>query len=263
MLRTIAGKIYGGLLVVFSVLKLPACAGCIDADDTNSTVQPPPEYIYIPAGKFTPGPGQGNWTIEIPAFRMMTAPVTVAKYKKCIESGGCSPEHYETAFNNPYCNYHRGDDWDNHPMNCIDWTGAAEYCEWIKGSLPTPEQWEYAATHEGKKQLSVLYPWGNALPIPCVTANYNGCNETGTSPVGAYSPAGDSPLGLVDMSGNVWEWTDSLHPTKGTFSAVLKGGSWMKAASMLTDDDRNLRIAGSSDIDSTSGEIDVGFRCVK
>ena len=57
------------------------------------------------------------------------------------------------------------------------------------------------------------YPWGNQEPTNEL-CNFNK-NEKGTTPVGKYSPLGDSPFGCVDMAGNVWEWTASVDEAAG------------------------------------------------
>ena len=199
------------------------------------------DFINIPAGSFTLSHDTGSYssgdTVTLAAFKLGKTPVTVAEFKKCVEAGKCTAEHYATSNATNHCNY--GDDSKaDHPMNCVEWYGAKEYCEWNGGRLPTEEEWEYAATHNDTEHLNMEYPWGNDAPQHCVTANYSGsaspyyCNgrvetssEVGTSEVGTYSPAGDSPLGLVDMSGNVWEWTSSLYFSEGSTRA-LKGGSW-------------------------------------
>ena len=230
------------------------------------------EFISIPAGSFTLTHDTGSYssgdTVTLAAFKLGKTPVTVAEFKKCVEAGNCTSEHYNTVSDNALCNYNRGDGWRNHPMNCVDWYGAKEYCEAIGGRLPTEEEWEYAATHNGTEHLNTTYSWGNDAPQHCVTANYYGsaspyfCNgrvETssmvGTSEVGTYSPAGDSPLGLVDMSGNVWEWTESLYSFEGS-NRVLKGGSWVGLES-------NLRVTIRSLNFPTNWLNNYGFRCAE
>lgn len=138
-------------------------------------------------------------------------------------------------------------DWEektNHPAMNISWDEAMIYCRWLNEvlanelpsgfvlRLPTEAEWEKAA--RGEK--GIIYPWGNTFDKnKCNT--YEGGNR-GTTPVGKFSPHGDSPYGCADMSGNVWEWTHSLYKlypyrandgrevetTKG--KRILRGGSF-------------------------------------
>jgi formylglycine-generating enzyme required for sulfatase activity len=114
---------------------------------------------------------------------------------------------------------HSVDDWEkkkDHPVVYIKWTNAMEYCRWLNSllkaelptglvlRLPTEAEWEKAARGTDGRE----YPWGNEF-------DKNKCNSPGgrkgsTTPVGLYSPRGDSPYGCADMAGNVWEWTHSL-----------------------------------------------------
>ena len=160
-------------------------------------------------------------TVRISEFHLWKTPVTVAEYKQCVAAGACAVEAYTT--NGALCNYNE-DDRQNHPMNCLSPLDAKNFCQWTKARLPTMEEWVYAATHDGTQPRNTEYPWGNSFPTHCRTANFYAvqplaegtqnfyCFEhtevaspAGTSPVGTYSPEGDSPLGLVDMLGNVWE----------------------------------------------------------
>jgi iron(II)-dependent oxidoreductase len=140
----------------------------------------------------------------------------------------------------------------------VSWHDALAYCQWLndllKGKLPpntilrlpTEAEWEKAArwrpSPSGRGQgEGLIYPWGN-------TFDKNKCNTVesgirGTTPVGKYSPQGDSPYGCADMSGNVWEWCSDWHdaqeyknragkvvkdpqgPTNGQYRA-LRGGAW-------------------------------------
>ena len=210
------------------------------------------EYISIPAGSFVLSHDtdlyHSGFADTLSAFEMKKTPVTVAEFKKCVDAGACTMLNYQTVSDYEYCNYNRGAAWLNHPMNCVNWKGAKEYCEWVGGRLPSEEEWEYAATHNGTKHLDTTYAFGNTLEH-CVNAqyalvddgeDYTYCQSNaaapmstkydceGTSDVSLHSPAGDSPLGLVDMTGNVWEWTDSEYKIQNSIakSNVLKGGSW-------------------------------------
>jgi formylglycine-generating enzyme required for sulfatase activity len=90
----------------------------------------------------------------------------------------------------------------DHPVR-VSWHDAVAYATWAGKRLPSEEEWEKAARGtDGRK-----YPWGDEEPTPDL-CNF-GKNEGGTTPVGKYSPQGDSPYGCADMAGNVWEWTSS------------------------------------------------------
>ena len=85
------------------------------------------------------------------------------------------------------------------------------FCDWasqVTGRnvhLPSEAQWEKAARGTDGR----IYPWGDQGPDRTY-CNFNR-NVEDTTPVYKYSPKGDSPYGCVDMAGNVWEWTSSLH----------------------------------------------------
>lgn len=97
-----------------------------------------------------------------------------------------------------------------HPVIQISWHDAIAFCDWLskksgwKIALPTEAEWEKAARGKNGR----IYPWGNVPPTKNLL-NFN-CNVNDTTPVGQYSPKGDSPYSCADMAGNVWEWTRSL-----------------------------------------------------
>jgi formylglycine-generating enzyme required for sulfatase activity len=151
------------------------------------------------------------------------------------------------------------------PVVGLSWVDATAFCDWLSTRLgrecrlPTEAEWERAARGlDGRR-----YPWGNEF----VMGRCN-CRETGlgeTSPVGYFSPDGDTPEGLVDMVGNVWEWTNSLFrpypydPNDGRESRqasgfrVLRGASWRNDANVvhcLSRLDGDFRFFNN-----------VGFRC--
>jgi formylglycine-generating enzyme required for sulfatase activity len=146
-----------------------------------------------------------------------------------------------------------------HPVKMVSWYGAACYCDWLSlmsglppyyqglwdqipsgrnpyeaegYRLPTEAEWEYAAQFNDER----TYPWGNNEPS-CILSNCRRGCVGWTSPVGSF-PSGATSLGLQDMAGNVWEWTNdwfadysSTHqinpagPASGSLRA-LRGGSW-------------------------------------
>jgi formylglycine-generating enzyme required for sulfatase activity len=120
---------------------------------------------------------------------------------------------------------------EDHPVVQVSARDAAAFCRWIGHRLPTEEEWEFAARGADGRQ----YPWGHSPPregdvhranfgtISCCAADASDGFET-TAPVGRY-PKGASPFGLLDMAGNVWEWTASRFPGRPD-EVVLRGGGW-------------------------------------
>lgn len=99
--------------------------------------------------------------------------------------------------------FQAADGHSDHPVTETTWAGARAYCVWRGGDLPTEAQWEAAARGSDDR----IFPWGNAQP-DAVRVSASG--RTGeTAPVGSR-PSGASPFGLLDMAGNVAEWTRSL-----------------------------------------------------
>ena len=107
------------------------------------------------------------------------------------------------------------------PVVYISLDEARLYCSWAGGRLPHAWEWQYAAQGTDGR----LYPWGNnktatgALPV-----SHSGNANPGPPPTGAHSPAGDSPFGVADMVGTVWQYTDEFYDEHTRF-VILRGGS--------------------------------------
>jgi formylglycine-generating enzyme required for sulfatase activity len=163
-----------------------------------------------------------------------------------------------------------------HPVVQVSYDDATAYARWVGGRLPTEQEWEFAA--QGGRVST--YAWGDdARPDGLLMANTwqgafpyqnDGANGwRGTSPVGSFEPNG---YDLVDMIGNVWEWTSSLYVAHGATAAccvgddlpdtetrrVLKGGSHLCAPEYCL---RYRPAARSPQSDDTS-TTHIGFRCV-
>ena len=136
-----------------------------------------------------------------------------------------------------------------HPVVNVTWHDAAEYCKATQvssgqGRLPTSDEWEAVARGLGRR----VYPWGDDWDSSRVHGT--GGVGTGTHSVGTL-PQGNTPTGVSDLAGNVWEWTSTVDP-KGL---VLKGGSYLES------NPANLRSAVRRTDDRVSAFPDTGFRC--
>ncbi len=193
----------------------------------------PANMVHLPASVFLMGSyGAVGNPEEHPAHEAIVAgfyldktEVTVGAYRKCVEAGGCKPAHMDHRF----CDYESKDKL-NYPINCVDLHQATAFCKWAIKRLPTEREWEYAGTNGSKRQP---FSWGTADPVPQKNACYD--HPGGSCPVGSYAPGA---FGLLDMTGNVWEWTSSRfknYPSRPLGDEIVagknyvyKGGSWSR-----------------------------------
>ena len=149
---------------------------------------------------------------------------------------------------------------ENKPVTWVSLEDARAYAVWAGKRLPHEWEWQYAAQgHDGR-----LYPWGNAWNAEAVPATQRGRTLAPPADVDAH-PAGASPFGVLDLVGNVWQWTDE-YVDEHTRAAVLRGGSayapqtshwYFPQAHRLDQHGKYLLMAPAKD---RSGCI--GFRCV-
>lgn len=201
-------------------------------NDTRIGKDPSP-MVLVPAGEFIMGtdarlPDEGpQHKVKLAAFYIDKYEVTNLQYEQFIQATQRrSPIHFKNR------TYPEGK--ADHPVINVSWEDAHDYCAWAGKRLPTDQEWEKAARGTDGR----IYPWGNTFDPS--KANVPGrWKELGafgdTTPVGAFE-AGKSPYGVYDMSGNVWEWTDSWYQpypgntvvseNYGERYKTLKGGSW-------------------------------------
>lgn len=187
-----------------------------------------PGMIYIPAGWTVIGSNSGDpgeippHKVYVEAFYLGRYEITNQEYAEFVQATGHATPRHWTGGPIPA-------GLENHPVNWVSFADAEAYCLWKGGRLPTEEEWEYAA-HGPKPRL---YPWGDTFDSN--RANTWESSRHDTAPVGSY-PQGESPLGVEDMAGNVFEWVNSFfRPYPGTkihlqefdrHLRVLRGGSW-------------------------------------
>jgi len=222
------------------------------------------ELIRIPAGEFLMGSdpakdkdAQGN---EQPQHRVYVSEFYIGKYP---------------VTNTQYAVFQKikiPSGKENHPVIIVSWNDAVAFCEWLRKEtgelfrLPTEAEWEKAARGTDGR----IYPWGNEWDATRLNIYENGPKTT--TPVGAYSPQGDSPYGVADMAGNVSEWcadwydeeeyqrrtgskvSDPQGPKTGR-ARVVRGGSFFAEAELA-------HCAYRLWYDPDSGYVNLGFRVV-
>lgn len=188
------------------------------------------ELVYIPAGEFLMGSDDAELKpacrpqhpVVFDPYCIGRRPVTYADYQFFIEDNPDYPVPY-----NPM-RYAQRYNWDrrtrahprgleDHPAVLVTWHDALAYCRWLSEVTgyrcrpPTEAEWEKAACWDPATGRARRYPWGDEFDEGQCNVDAHGALRLETSPVGRYSPQGDSPYGLADMAGNVWEWSGSLY----------------------------------------------------
>lgn len=193
-------------------LLIPGGSMFMGARDLNNDARPPHE-------------------VTITGFCLDRTEVTTRAYASCVEKGQCeraleqvswegiSPEKKKRY--SPFCNASKPDRGE-HPVNCVAWPMADNYCKKSGRRLPTEAEWEYAARGSNQRK----FPWGDEPPSARLL---NACGKecalwgaknaekhatmyndddgfSATAPVGSF-PAGAAAHGVMDLAGNVWEWT--------------------------------------------------------
>ncbi len=201
---------------------------------------PPLGMILIPAGDFLMG--DEKQSVHVDAFYIDKVPVTNAEYAKFVEATGHPPppNWEETGGTYP-------PDRANHPVVFVNWFDAQDYVAWAGKRLLTEAEWEKAARGTDGR----IYPWGDWFDKVMCNASEAGIG--GTTPVGKYSPFGDSPYKVCDMAGNVWEWT-ATDWAPGSSSKVQRGGSFVNRGSYARCAYRYLGVPEPRN-------PNVGFRC--
>jgi len=234
--------------------------------DENDSVP----MVAIPGGPFVMGSSENNGRadempqrrVHLDGFMIDQVEVTNARYLEFVHA---------TGHRNPPNPYGQGmlvsaQGIENLPVVQVTWYDAGAYCRWTKKRLPTEAEWEKAARGTDGR----LFPWGNDPPTPD-RANFDREWEGAQTlhPVG-YLPAGDSPYGIKDMSGNAREWVEDWYdadyyghapaanpsgPEKGIVRSI-RGGSWH---SPISDIRASARGRGGFAL-QTHG---TGFRCAR
>jgi len=263
-----------------------------------------PELIHIPAGPFLMGTTddqiaqlaltdelaqewqekgyfqreQPQQEVVFPDFHVGRYPVTVGEYWLFVQQESYQNQQHWTeagwAWREArdvllpqfwYEEKWTGDDCQ--PVVGVTWYEAYAYCRWLSEAtgrdyrLPTEAEWEKAARGKNGQQ----YPWGDEFDALRCNARRSALGQT--TPVGRYSPKGDSPYRCGEMAGNASQWTlskfwsypytddDGRNDAEGDAERVIRGGSWFKPA-------LRSRAAARGVNDPFFTDNDLGFRCV-
>lgn len=246
--------------------------------------------VPIPAGEFLMGSTDKDGDakddekpqhkIYLSDYFIERTPVTNAAFRRFMEAGGyinsmywkeaIDAKRWQDGIFKDYSGersepaYWADSKWngDGQPVVGITWYEAVAYARWAGKRLPTEAEWEKAARGTDGR----IYPWGNEWDETLANTKETGLGQT--TPVGQYSPDGDSPYGMVDMAGNVFEWCSSRYAGypyeandgREDFSGgdrairVLRGGSWANAA-------EGVRCARRNRYSPYLRDYYYGFRC--
>ncbi len=228
-----------------------------------------PTWITIPAGSFRMGSDprtaappfaneQPRQQVVLPEFRISRTPITNTQYHCFVTA--CSypaPGHWPAG--RPPAGS------EDFPVTYVSWHDAQAFCAWAGVRLPTEAEWEKAARGDDGR----WWPWGDALP-DATHCHFNGQTQgiapaaQSVLPVGQF-PQGASPYGVLDMAGNVWEWTrsryrpypyradDGRESMTPSGARVVRGGSY-------NHDLRQIRCAARDGMAAGVRDVYIGFR---
>jgi gamma-glutamyl hercynylcysteine S-oxide synthase len=197
--------------------------------------------------------------MQVHSFYIDRYPVTNSQFKKFLDSTHYHPKD-DLNFLRDWTNGSYPGGSENKPVIWVSLEDARAYASWAGKRLPHEWEWQYAAQSTDGR----LYPWGSqwddsAVPVPDKSRTMRG-----PDPVDAH-PKGASPFGVMDLVGNVWQWTEEF-VDEHTRGGILRGGSYYQPqgsiwyfpqAYKLTEHGKLLLMSPS--MDRSGG---VGFRCV-
>lgn len=294
-------RLCDGIALSFAGLLLLSGCQSRTGPGLHDATPAPGGMVLIPGGTFRMGTDEGMpdeapaHDVTVKPFWMDVHEVTVAEFERFVQATKYVTEAERFGWSGVF-DVRRGDwtardgaSWrapegpesrasHDHPVIHVSWNDAAAYAAWAGKRLPTEAEWEFAARGG---LIGKAYVWGDELrPDGRPAANWwqgvfpdrNTVEDgfSGVAPVGSFRPNG---YGLLDMTGNVWEWcadwyapdayergvaTNPAGPQAGT-ERVMRGGSWMCSENYCS----NFRVAGRSRATPDTALNNLGFRLVK
>jgi formylglycine-generating enzyme required for sulfatase activity len=254
---------------LFSIWQVSAAADAKNGSD----------MVRIPAGAFLMGSNDGpdderpQHRVDLAEFFIDRNQVTNAQFARFLAAKGSKAPDGQVWYDiddNDARIHRRDGQWtadpghEDHPVVEASWYGALAYCNWLGKRLPTEAEWEKAARGtDGRK-----YPWGNDAPDRSRAHFASGWNDF--RPVGTF-PKGASSYGVLDLSGNGWEWVSSAYlpypydandgredlnrvQIRGT-----RGGGQDSSPDEITTTQRGRRVSRNP----RGGHHNIGFRCAR
>jgi len=250
---------------------------------TKPVASPPPGMIQIPGGDFDfivrgieieggndPGVDvQYPWEdtprrfhrerLHVKTFYIDRAPVTNAEFKKFVDAAHYRPRD-DHNFLRHWSNGTFLDGAGNQPVTWVSIEDARAYAVWAGKRLPHDWEWQYAAQGSDGR----LYPWGNEWNERTLAPPDHGRMMRAPTNVDAF-PAGASPFGVLDMTGNVSQWTDEFRD-EHTRAAILRGGAFYQPRGSIWYFPQTYRLDEHQKFLMMSPGRDragtIGFRCV-
>jgi formylglycine-generating enzyme required for sulfatase activity len=198
-------------------------------------------------------------SMEIKSFYIDKYPVTNAQFKKFLDATRYHPQD-DLNFLRDWSNGTYPAEWANAPVTWVSQEDARAYAQWAGKRLPHEWEWQFAAQGSDGR----VYPWGmewkeSAVPVPEKGRTMRRPDDVGKHPDGA------SPSGVMDLVGNVWQWTDE-YVDDHTRAAILRGGSYYQPQGSMwyfpqayRNDQHGKLLLMAPSYDRSGA---VGFRCV-
>jgi iron(II)-dependent oxidoreductase len=198
--------------------------------------------------------------MHVQSFFIDQYPITNADFKKFLDATHYQPKDTMNFLRDwKEGTFPQG--WDNRPVTWVSLEDSRAYAAWAGKRLPHEWEWQYAAQGTDGR----LYPWGQdwnpgAVPVPDKSRTMRG-----PDPVDAH-PSGASPFNVMDMVGNIWQWTEEF-VDEHTRGGILRGGSYYQPQGSIWYFPQAYKLNEHGKLLMTSPSLDrsaaLGFRCVK
>ena len=197
--------------------------------------------------------------MQMKSFYIDKYPVTNAAFKKFLDATHYHPKD-DLNFLLDWKDGSYPEGWEKKPVTWVSQEDARAYASWAGKRLPHEWEWQYAAQGTDGR----LYPWGNEWDDSAVPVADKSRTMRGPDAVDGH-PKGASPFGVMDMVGNVWQWTEEF-VDEHTRGGILRGGSYYQPQGSIwyfpqayTLNEHGKLLLMSPSMDRSGG---VGFRCV-